>query len=130
MGKSVLDAEFKTEIFRKDWPNVIAMRRQDAALQGARLKLEAGGYAAGQVVARNTSTKLFEKFSAVSGGSYDTVSVLFEDIAPFDQPTTGGALARIVTSGFVYKDVLLDYDASALSAREITDSSGVTVVKF
>lgn len=133
MGKTVLDANVNNEIFRKDWTSVIAKRRDLASILGARLKLDTNGYNAGQVVARRVSTGLFEKWSAVSGASYDTVSVLFEDVTADDQSATGGDLARVVVGGYVFKDKLVNYDSTAktqMGAIEQTGADGVTIVKF
>lgn len=133
MGKTVLDANVNNEIFRKDWTAIIAKRRDLASISAARMKLDQDGYNAGQVVARKVSDGLFYKWSAVSGGAYDTVSVLFEDVTADDQSATGGDLARIITAGYVYKDKLTEYDSTAktqMGAVEQTDASGVTIVKF
>lgn len=133
MGKSVLDANVNNSIFRKDWGNIIAIRRDLATIMPARLVLNSGGYPAGQVVARKTSDGLFYKWSAISGGTYDSVAILFEDVTSDDQPTTGGALARVMTAGYVFKDALAEYDSTAktqLGAKEITDARGSTIVKF
>lgn len=132
MGKSALDAVVNNEIFRQDQQAIIAMRRDLATLQPVRLKLESGGYTKGQILAKNTVTGLFEKFSSASG-TYQASCVLFEDISADDQPSTGGALARALTSAYVFKDKLIDYSATAktqLQARDISDASGIDVTKF
>lgn len=135
MAKSAVDAEVKNQIFRKDFSAIIAMRRDLAQLSGARLKYDASGYAAGQVLARRTSTGVFEKWSSVSGASNDTACVLFENViaADLDSTLTGGSLARVIMGGYVYKDALVEYDANAKTALggvEQTDATGITVVKF
>lgn len=130
--KSGIDAQINQEIFRKDWPNVIAMRRELASIQPARLALVSGGYLGGQVLARNDSTGLWEKFSAASG-TYDAKGILFEDVSEEELGATGGGLARVITSGFVYTDKLVDYDSEArtdLLAKDIVDATGISVTKF
>lgn len=132
MSKSAIDATFSTEIFRNDATLVIAKRRDLAALSPVRLALKSGGYKAGTVIARNTATGLFEAFSAASG-SYTAQKILFERVREEELGATGGALARALDAGYVYKDSLTDYDSTAkthLGAIEQTDATGVTIVKF
>lgn len=132
MGKSAIDANVNNEIFRNDAVNVIAMRRELASILPVRLKYESAGYKAGQVLAKNTSTGLFEKFSGASG-TYAAQAVLFENVRDSDQPATGGALARGIVAGYLFKDALTDYDStvkSQLGAHEISDATGVDIVKF
>lgn len=126
-----LDANFNSEIFRKDHPMIIAANRHLASIKAARLEYLADGYAAGQVIARDQSDGLFKKFSAVSGGSFDTVSVLFEDIRA--NSATGDVLARAVVGGEVYEGKLLDLNASArteMGAKSVVDASGTEILKF
>ena len=130
--KSGIDAQINQEIFRKDWPQIIAMRRELATLQPARLALVSGGYSAGQVLSRNTSSGLWEKYS-VASGTYEASAILFEDVSEEELGATGGSLSRVITSGLVFTDKLLDYDSNAktdLMAREIVDASGISVTKF
>lgn len=135
MGKSVLDAQVNNSIFRKDFPSIIAMRRDLASIQPVRLVLNAGGYVQGQVLGRIVSggnAGMYDKFSNVSGTSTATM-ILFENITSDDQPTTGGALARGLSAGYVFTDKLIDYSATAktqLLAKDITDASGINVTKF
>lgn len=132
MAKSSIDANVNNEIFRKNWTCIIALKRELAVLSPVRLAYEAGGWTAGQVLARNTVTGLFEKYSAASG-TYDASCVLFEDVDTTDQAATGGALARGIFSGALFKDALIDYDANAkteLNARDWTDASSTNIMQF
>lgn len=132
MGKSVTDAVVNNEIFRKDFPDVIALRADLAILQPVRLKLNNDGWLAGQVLVRDSGDGLFGKYSALSG-SGDASLVLAENVPASDQPATGGASARGISSGYLKKEKLIDYDSGAkdeLGAREILDASGATIVKF
>lgn len=133
MSKSAIDAEVNNSIFRKDWAAIIAYRRDLATLEPVRLQFDAGGYLAGQVLARVTSTGVFGKFSAVSGSANDSPCVLFENVTVSDENSalTGGSLARAIFAGYVYKGKLLDYTGpSQLGGKEMTDATGITVVKF
>lgn len=136
---SSIDARYNSEIFRKNHPIILAIRRELAVILPGRLDNVSADYAAGQVVARDTSDGLFKKWSAVSGGTYDTVSVLLEDAAyPEDfvegeTGVTGSALARICTAGYVFKDKLTELDAQAISdmaAKTIVGAGGTNILKF
>lgn len=136
MSKSGIDAEINNQIFRKDFTAIIALRRDLAQLSPVRLVGDGNDYLAGQCLVRVTSTGEFKRFSAASGGAYDSPCVLFENVLAyeFDATVTGGSLARaIMSTAGVYKNKLVDYNATfktAIVGKEITDASGVTVVKF
>lgn len=132
MAKSPIDATVSNEIFRNDQTLVLAKRRDLASLSPGRLASKSGGYLAGTVLAYNTVTGLFEDYAAASA-TYDAQAILFESVRESDLGATGGALARLLVAGYVYKDALTSYDAGAkgdLGAHEQNDASGVTIVKF
>lgn len=135
MSKSGIDAEVNNQIFRKDFSAIIAKRRDLASIAPVRLFGDGNDYLAGQIIARLTSTGQFKRWSAVSGGSYDTPCVLFENVLAyeFDSTVTGGALARAIVGGYVYQAKLIDYNSQALTALagvNQTDASGIVVTKF
>lgn len=136
MSKSGIDAEINNSIFRKDFGAIIAIRRDLAQISPVRLHNDGNDYFMGQCLVRKPSDGQFYRWSAASGGSYDSPCVLFEDVLAyqFDSVVTGGALARgIMEAAGVFKSKLVGYDAgfkTAVAGREITDASGVTVVKF
>lgn len=130
-GRKGLDAGFSGQIFRKDHPIVLACNRHLATIRPVRLAYNADGYPAGQVLARNTSTGYYEKFSAASG-SYEAACVLFESLDE-GTATSGTALARGIFGGEVFKSKLVDYDSNAksnLGAREIIDATSSEIVKY
>lgn len=136
MSKSSIDAEVNNQIFRKDFAAIIAIRRDLAQISPVRLFNDGNDYVAGQCLVRVTSSGVFKRWSAASGGTYDSPCILFEDVLAyqFDSTVTGGALARaIMEAAGVYKSKLIDYDSNwktQAAGREITDASGTTVVKF
>lgn len=137
MSKSNIDAEVNNQIFRKDFPMVIASRRELATIAPGRLFQDGNDYLPGQCLVRVTSTGQFKRWSAASGGSFDSPCILFEPVLAYQQDSTvtGGALARLISSaeGGVYKSQLVDYNSgfkTALAGKEFTDATGVTVVKF
>lgn len=134
MGKSPIDAEVNNQVFRKDWgPQVIAKKRELSAIQGSRLANDGNDYIAGQCLVRKVSDGLFYRWSAASGATIDSKCVLMESVSSEQFPVTGGAMARTVMSGFVYKASLTDYVAGSSlgsGAVEQTDAAGITVVKF
>lgn len=135
MSKSAIDAEVNNQIFRKDFPMVLAKRRDLATLSPVRLKGDDNDYLAGQCLARRVSTGIFERWSAVSGATNDSQCVLFQSVLAyeFEASVTGGALAQGIFAGFLKKERLLDYVAGSSlgsGAKEQTDATGLTVVKF
>jgi hypothetical protein len=138
------DANFNPQIFRKDNPIILAMRRDLASFIGVRLVYNAAGYLPGQVIARTTSTGLFSKYSAVSGGTIDTVCVLFDQCSADDQAAvespagtttgiSGSSLVRAIAAGYVYTGSLIDYSSgakTALGSADLVDSGGNAITKF
>lgn len=136
MGK--LDLNFNGSIFRKDFPMVIATNRASAILLPVRVRYAAGGYVAGQVLAQNSVDDLFQKYDDGGASGIATAKcILFESLAEgdFDAANATGSTTAVGIFGgcTVYKDKLVGYDANAgtdLGAKEITDSTGVTILKF
>jgi hypothetical protein len=138
-----LDANFNSSIFRKDWPIIIAMRRDLASFIGVRVPFDANGYLPGQVLAYNSSTQLFNKWSAVSG-SLTPSCILYDgcDLQSQQQVAqppgstsgvSGSSLLRALAGGFVYTNMLVDYNSTAksgLGATDLTDSGGNLITKF
>ena len=133
MAKSPIDAVVSTEIFRRDTTLVLAKRRDLASLSAVRLKFKAGGYLAGTVLAFNSAAGLHDDYAAASGGGATAEKILFESVTEAELGATGGALARALDGGFVYKTALVSYNATAKGqpgANEQIDATGVTIVKF
>lgn len=135
------DAKFNGSIFRKDNPLILAARRDQAVFMGVRVVYNAAGYLPGQIIVRKSSDGLFYKFSAASGGSYDSAMVLFDQATNDDQlaageglgGVSGATLLRGLAKALVYTNNLLDYDANskaALGAKDIVDAGGVAITKF
>jgi hypothetical protein len=127
-----LGPNFKSEVFRHDQSSIIGRNRHLASLIGAQLKFIASGYKAGQVVSRNTTSGLFEKY--VNGGASGTgtaVGVLFSNI---DMSASGvNQFAQVIVQGEVYESKLIDLDSAAktsLGARSIVDSFGNTFLIY
>lgn len=130
-----LDAAFNPSVFRKDMPMILATNRHLATLLPVRLAYDAAGYLAGQLLALNTVSGLFQKYS--SGGASGTGTAacfLFAPIPVDEFPSaTGTAMERGVFGGELYNSKLVGVDGTAttqLGARVITDSSGTAIFKF
>jgi hypothetical protein len=136
-----LDAYSSGQIYRKDYPMVLAQNRNLAVIGPVRLPYVAGGRTAGQVLAQYTSgpnVNLFDQYAGSGGASGlgTAAAVLFESID--DDGATGTVLARGIFGGLVFYNALfysgatgLDSNGiSNLGARKITDARGVTVLKF
>ena len=136
------DALFNSSIFRKDNPIVLACRRDLASFMGVRLTPTTDDYMAGQCLVRVTSTGLFSRWSAASGGTYDSPCILFDQVtapaqaingAGVQTGVSGSTLARGIMGGLVYTTLLTDYDSNfktQLKSTDRTDSGGVQITKF
>lgn len=130
-----LDASYSNQIFRKDFPIILACNRHLATLLPVRLAYNASGYTAGQVLAQNSATLLFQNY--VNGGASGTGTakcVLFQSIDASEFPSaTGTAMEQGVFGGEVYDNLLIDADSTAktdLNGRTFSDSSGTAIFKF
>lgn len=136
MGR--IDVNFSGSIFRKDYPMVIATNRASAILNPVRLRYKAGGYAAGTVLARNTTDGWYDEYLSAMASGLDTAAcVLFESLGESDfdgAAATGSTTAVGIFGGCtLYKDKMPNWDSAAettLGAREIIDATGVTTIKF
>lgn len=136
---TTLDPNFNPEIFRKNFKQVIAKNRQLASLAPVRLAYSASGYAPGTVLARNTTSGLYQAYNNSGSSGIDTAAAILdaqidvEDFAGDTSQLSGGVLAQALFGGEVFKDALVGYDANALTdlkGREYTDATGTTIVKF
>lgn len=131
-----LDAKVDNEIFRKDYPIILALNRHLATILAVRLPYNASGYAAGLVLGKVTATGYYQAYD--DGNSPAGVgvaqAVLMEEVAAEDFPgATGTAVARGIFGGEVFKAKLTGLDANAitdLGARTITGADGVDILKF
>lgn len=139
---SGFDAGFNGEVFRRDFKAVIATKRELALIRPVRLapKVGAGGYVAGQVLAKydaegNVLDGLFVDYDNGGASGRDTaVAVLLVDRdSEATDSAASASLAPALFKGIVFKDSLIGYESNAktdLGAREISDASGVTLVSF
>lgn len=130
-GKSSLDAAVATEIFRKDHPIILACNRHHATILPVRLAYKSGGYAAGEVVARNSVSGEYAAYNDAGASGLDTAAgVLLDAVEPASGSTDIG---RVVFRGEVFQSKLTGLDANAitdLNARSITDGSGTQILLF
>ncbi len=76
---AAIGASFNGSVFSKDFPIVIATNRSSAVLLPVQLRYVAGGYVAGQTLARNTTDGYFQKYASSGGSGTDTARCfLFE----------------------------------------------------
>lgn len=126
-----LDSKVDNQIFRKDYPQVIAKNRHLASLAGVRLKGTGSDYVAGTVLAKNSVDGYFYAYNNSGSSGLDTaVCVLMESIADTGETTL---LGRGLFSGELFKDNLTGLDSPAitdLGARSYQASDGVNILKF
>lgn len=127
-----LDANVNNQIFRKDYPVIIAKNRHLASLAPVRLVSTGSDYQAGTVLAKNSTSGLFQAYA--NGGASGTgtaVCVLMETIT--DDPVNGSMVGRGIFAGELYKDNLVGLDSGAitnLGAKSYQASDGVNILKF
>jgi Bacteriophage lambda head decoration protein D len=130
-----LDGFFSPQIFRKDYPQIIATNVHLATFLGVRLAYNANGYLVGQCLALNSSTGLFQNYvSSGPNGTGTAVGFLAYavDVSEF-QSTTGTVVQAAVFTGELNNSVLTGNDATAdtqLQARRFQGSLGVSIYKF
>jgi hypothetical protein len=133
-----IDAGFKPEVFRKDFPQIIATNRWTAKLLGVRLAYDSDGYIAGQVLARNNVSGLFQKYDdGGASGLDEAMCVLYEShpVNDFSPQEVGGTTVGVGIFGgcTLYEDKLIDLDEDAktsLAGKTIIDASGVELFSF
>lgn len=128
-----LDAQTSGEVFRKDHRTIIASNRQHATIFGGRIKYLEAGYYAGQCLALNNVSNVYEKYaSAGSSGTGVCVGVLFNDV--LDMNTNENGMAQIIFKGEVFYANCIDIDADAiddLNGRKITNTAvGADILIF
>ncbi len=134
----MLSPGFQSPIFRHDQPNIIAKNPQRANIDGVALAYDSGGYVAGQVLAKNSTSGLYQKYSDnASSGVGTAVCVLLDNLRS-DYTTAasgdvGTQFARGVFGGEVFKDNLTGLDADAvtdLGGRTYSDFAGNNILTF
>lgn len=129
---SGLDFVTNGQVFRKDHRMVLAMNRHQATIIGVRVAYDAAGYKAGQLMARNSTSGLYQKYNdAGSSGTDTAVGVLFNDV--LDMPASGTDMGQLIVRGQVFEAACIGLDANAktdLKARTVVDGSGVSILMF
>ncbi len=136
-----VDANFQSEVLRRDDPNIIAASRNLALILGVRLAYDASGYGAGTVLAQNSVNDLWYPYvdSPGSSGIGTAVAVLEQPVKATDFPATtansaaASVLAPAIFKGVVYYDKLVGIDSNGvtdLRGRVITDVTGVDLLVF
>lgn len=135
---SSIDLKYSGSIFRKNFPIILACSPALALLLPVRLVYNSAGYVAGEVLARNTTSGLYQKYvDGAASGTGTASAVLFEDhpVGDFDgtSAATSTTIARGIFAGVVFQSKLTGLDAAAitdLGGKSIIDASGVTTLKF
>lgn len=132
---SSIDVGFSGEISRKDHPMILSSNRQLASILGVRLAYNSAGYPAGQVLALNSVSGLYDKYNDSASSGLDTArGVLLRSVEEKDFVSSGDSqAAQVVFGGEVFKSKLTGLDANAetdLDARTITVAGGTQILKF
>ena len=120
------------EVFRKDNRLILAINRHQAAIVPVQLKYEAGGYYAGQVLARNTTSGVHCKYASGGSSGTDTaVGVLFNDV--LDMTASVDDVGQMIAKGNVFYANCIDVDADAvtdLKGRVVVDGNRTSILMF
>ncbi len=127
-----LDANVNNQIFRKDYPQVIAKNRHLASLAACRL-LPTGNnaYPAGLVLAARIDGFFVPYVNGGASGTGTAVAVLNETIQ--DDGTYPTLMGRGIFAGELFYAALIGVDSNAVSnlnARTYTASDGNEILKF
>lgn len=129
---SGLDFRTDTEVFRKDHRIVLAMNRHQATIIPVRVAYSASNYTAGQVMARNSVSGLYQAYNPVGSSGTDTaVGVLFNDID--DMVASVNDAGQLIVRGQVFQDKLTSLDSDAitdLKGRTVIDGFGNNILMF
>lgn len=133
-----VDPNFKASIFNYNQPLVIATNRNSAFIYGVRLRYQSGGYAAGTVLAENTTDLRYQAYNDSGSSGINTAkAILFQAYAAEDfdgTASTSSTLAVAIFGGCsVFKDNLTGYDANALTdlgGKLITLADSTVLLKF
>jgi len=130
-----VDAKFKDGIFRRDYPQIIAINRHQCTILPVRLSYNASGLAAGTVLGQNSVNSEYAAYSSGGASGLDTAKCVLLDPADVTEfpSTTGSLLSRALFGGSVYKAKLVGLDSNGetdLGAKTIKDATGVEILKF
>lgn len=130
-----MNTGFNGEIRRYNQPNIIASNRALCSIHGVMLAYDAAGYAAGQVLSRNSISGLYQDYAPAGASGTDTAkAVLLEDVPAEDFLSSSDSCgAAGLFGGEVYKSKLLDLDADAvtdLAAKTVVVAGGTEILKF
>lgn len=130
-----LNAQFNPQIFRRDFPQIIATNVHLATFIGVLLAYQSGGYLAGVCLAQNNVSGQFQPYA--NGGPSGTgtaVGFLVNPVDVSDFPSATGTVLNVaVAGGELTNSILTGNDSTAdsqLGARRITGSDGFTIYKF
>lgn len=126
------DVNYKAEIFRKDFPQLIAKSMQRLVTLPVRLAYNSAGYSQGTVLARDAADGLYKKYDDGGGTGVNTaVCVLADEVSAVD--SSGTKLAVAIVHGELYNDKLVGIDANGrtdMGARTYTEADGTVIFSF
>jgi hypothetical protein len=120
------------EVFRKDFPLVIARNRHLASIVPVVLANVALGYAAGTVLGRNSVSGEYMPYDDSGASGEDTaVGVLFNTVDAMSAGTVAGG--QMIVRGELFEANLTGLDANGkvdLKSRSVVSGSGDTILIF
>jgi hypothetical protein len=125
-----LDSKFTAEGFRKNFPLILATNRQHATVIGARLAAQAAALLPGQLLARNSTSGLYDVYASGGSSGLDTakgILLIDADVSATSQ------VVQILMGGEVYKDNIVGYDSDTpadLNGRVYINGANENIFKF
>jgi len=126
------DVNFKPEIFRKDFPQLIAKSMSRLVTMPVRLGYNSAGYPQGQVLARDPADGLYKKYDDAGGSGVNTAVCVLAD-AVTDLESSGTKLAVGIVHGELYNAALTGMDANGktdVGGRTYTEADGTVIFSF
>lgn len=129
------DPKFNNSVFRKDHKQVLAANAHLARLHAVKLAYDSAGYEAGQVIARNSTSGLYQKYvDGAASGVGTAAAVLFEDKLESDFASSGDTqVSAGIIGGELAEDQCIGLDAAAkvdLMGKSFIDATGSTIFSF
>lgn len=128
------DAQFRSEVLRYDDAQIIATKRELALFLGVRLAYDSAGYKAGDVLSKNSTSGLFQKYDPDGASGTDAAKAVLEKAVAateFDDTThsvANSVLTHAIFGGVVFYAKLNDTDGSDLDSNGVTDLGGRRIV--
>lgn len=126
------DPNYKEQIFRKDFTQLVAKSIQRLVTMPVRLAYNSSGYDAGVTLARDPADGYYKKYDDGGASGVATAACILADDVTADE-SSGTRLAVGIVHGELYNDAITGMDANGrtdLGARTYTEADGTVIFSF